>query len=113
MSYDPQIYNFLLQSNHLPVQVADLKKIIVFVMNYTICLMGQIEIKYGSLTLSQIVYDWFCLGRFTKAGGGKFTPGANLAIRCVMTIVRIYYRGRRNRWPAGPWPVYLRSGQSN
>ena len=24
-----------------------------------------------------------------------------------------YYRGRRNRWPAGPWPVYLRSGQSN
>ena len=22
-------------------------------------------------------------------------------------------RGRRNRWPAGPWPVYLRSGQSN
>ena len=66
MSYDPQIYNFLLQSNHLPVQVADLKKIIVFVMKYTICLMGQIEIKYGSLTLSQIVYDWFCLGRFTK-----------------------------------------------
>jgi len=29
--------------------------------------MGQIEIKYGSgLTLSQIVYDWFCPGRFTK-----------------------------------------------
>jgi hypothetical protein len=22
-------------------------------------------------------------------------------------------RGRRNRWPAGLWPVYLRSGQSN
>ena len=35
---------------------------------------------------------------------------------CKLILVKFLLRlnrGRRNCWPAGPWPVYLRSGQSN
>ena len=36
-----------------------------------------------------------------------------ISLYVACTCVFVIARGRRNRWPAGPWPVYLRSGQSN